>query len=209
MSEEGIDDNQEVPDDNVAELVQRCRDGDQEAATILFRRYVNRLIGLVRDKLSQRFASRMDAEDVVQSAYRSFFGGLGNGEFTVERTDELWGLLAAITMHKLYRKVAFHNAKRRSVQREQPAGAENVLDEFPQLIAELPTPAEAVEVVEELDHVMNRLPPLERRVLELRLEGYSSTEIADRIHRSDRTVRRAMEKLRDEFQRRLVANSSN
>jgi RNA polymerase sigma-70 factor (ECF subfamily) len=196
---------QQSSDENVIDLVARCRAGEQAAATILFRRYIDRLIALVRARLSDRMASRMDPEDVLQSAYRSFFDGLGQGEFSIERADELWGLLAAITLHKLYRKVAYHSAKRRSVQREQSQTRdENMVEAYPELIAELPTPAEAVEAVEELEAVMARLSPQEREILQLRLEGYNSLEIAVRLRRTDRTVRRAMEHVRIEFQRRLM-----
>jgi DNA-directed RNA polymerase specialized sigma24 family protein len=61
-----------------------------------------------------------------------------------------------------------------------------------------------VEAVEELEAVMARLSPQEREILQLRLEGYNSPEIAVRLRRTDRTVRRAMERVRIEFQRRLM-----
>jgi RNA polymerase sigma-70 factor (ECF subfamily) len=201
---------QDAQDEKIRELVERCRGGDQEAATVLFQRYVDRLIALLRERISPRLASRMDPEDVLQSAYRSFFNGLGHGKFAIERADELWGLLAAITLHKLCRKVAYHKAKKRAVQREyQPERDQDLLKSYPDLVSELPTPSEAAELVEELDLVMQQLTPQERRILELRLEGYTSEEIADHLHRSDRTVRRAMEKVRNEFRRRLMANAAD
>jgi RNA polymerase sigma factor (sigma-70 family) len=197
------------PDENINELVERCRAGDQAAATALFHRYVDKLIALVRGKLSQKLNSRIDPEDILQSAYRSFFNGLDNARFKVEGADELWGLLAAIALHKLYRQVAYHTAKKRAVQREQPRLQDDgLLGAYPELIAELPTPAEAAELIGELDHVMNRLDALERAMLELRLEGYTIDEIALQVNRSPRTVRRLMEKVRGEFQRRLMAQSS-
>ncbi len=101
----------ELGDWEVRDLVARYRRGDQQAATVLFRRYVERLTVLVRRRLSPRLASRMDPEDILQSAYRSFFDGLGRGAFEVQGADELWGLLAAITLHKLCRKAAYHRAE--------------------------------------------------------------------------------------------------
>jgi hypothetical protein len=76
----------------------------------------------------------MDAEDVLQSAFRSFFGGLENGKFAVEGEGDLWGLLAAITLHKLYRQVRSGNAVRECcagysqlLQSERVAAGENCL----------------------------------------------------------------------------------
>ncbi len=56
-----------------AQLLIRWREGDQAAADALFRRYAERLIGLVRLRLSEKLARRVDPEDIVQSVYRSFF----------------------------------------------------------------------------------------------------------------------------------------
>jgi RNA polymerase sigma-70 factor (ECF subfamily) len=62
------------PTDN---LLERLQKGDQAAAAGLFRRYVDRLIALARSRLRGAMAGRVDPEDVVQSAYRSFFCRLG------------------------------------------------------------------------------------------------------------------------------------
>ena len=62
-------------DENSINLLQRWRDGDEAAATEIFERYVNRLCGLARTQLSQRMQRRVEPEDIVQSAYRSFFRG--------------------------------------------------------------------------------------------------------------------------------------
>jgi len=46
------------------------------------------------------------------------------------------------------------------------------------------------------EHFLSRLPPQERQILELRLEGHSSTEIAEKLGIYDRKVRRFFERLR-------------
>ena len=197
-------------DENIGELVRRCRSGDQQAATALFNRYVGCLIQLVREKLSQRFSSRMDPEDVLQSAYRSFFNGLGNGEFKVEHAEELWGLLSAITLNKLYRKLAYHTAKKHTINRERPPATDDgMLGSYPELIAELPTPSEAAGLIDELEQAMQQFGPLEREIVRLRLAGHSVDEIAVEVKRTDRTIRRTMEKLRVQLQRRLMHNEDN
>ncbi len=52
---------------------------------------------------------------------------------------------------------------------------------YPNLIAQVPSPAEATEAVDALETIMDRLPPQDRTILELRLEGHSAEEIADRL----------------------------
>jgi RNA polymerase sigma-70 factor (ECF subfamily) len=200
--------NESLSDDAIGDLIERCRAGDQQAATLLFRRHLDRLMALVGSRLSSKMNSRFDPEDVVQSAYRSFFRGVGDGRYAVERSSDLWSLLAAITMHKFHRRVAFHTAKKRTVLQEQPPQHDSLLGVQPEIVAQAPTPAEAAVLVEELEQVMSRLSTLERDILELRLEGYSVEEIAVRVKRSDRTVRRLLAKLQSDLEARLVESRS-
>ncbi len=61
-----------MPDDS-RELLVRYQRGDPTAAEAIFARYANRLLALARSRLSPKLARRVDADDVVQSTYRSFF----------------------------------------------------------------------------------------------------------------------------------------
>lgn len=80
-----------------AELLDAWKSGDQTAASMLFDRYLVRLLALARSRLSQSFRGRIDPEDVVQSAYRSFFVGAREGRFALQPEDDLWPLLALMT----------------------------------------------------------------------------------------------------------------
>lgn len=93
------------------------RQGDERAAEQLFAQYVGRLTALARARLSPRLSARTDPEDVVLSAYRSFFVAAREGQFTLARSGDLWRLLVAITLHKLYRQVRRHEAASRSAPR--------------------------------------------------------------------------------------------
>ena len=65
-----------MPDQNSIQLLNRVRSDDSGAAEELFERYLQRLLALVRTRLPGKLARRVDPDDVVQSAYRSFFTGL-------------------------------------------------------------------------------------------------------------------------------------
>src|SRR3954462_6848947 len=87
-----------------ADLLLRVKRGDQDAATEVFERYAERLTHLARNRLATKLASRVDPEDIVLSAYRSFFVAAREGRFHVERGGDLWRLLVEVTLHKLYRQ---------------------------------------------------------------------------------------------------------
>jgi RNA polymerase sigma-70 factor (ECF subfamily) len=182
-------------------LVARWRAGDQRAAAELFRRYADRLIALARSRLSTRMAQRIDPEDVVQSAYRSFFADSRDDRYDVERGGDLWQLLVTITLHKLHHHVTQASAQKRAVERECHFGSEDsLLGIQAHLSAHEPSPMEAVALSELLEQVMRQLDPRERRMLELRLQGYNLDEIATQTQLSRRTVKRVLKEVKERLQ---------
>jgi RNA polymerase sigma factor (sigma-70 family) len=178
---------------HAAELLARWQQGDQQAAAELFRRYARQLIAVAQNRLSARLASRIDPEDVVQSAYRSFFVGVRNGEYDVQKSGELWHLLVGITVHKLRHQIRRNLADKRSVEREQSLDGEGARPALADLLGQEPSPLDAVVLVDEVERLMRRLEPVPRRMLELRLQGYDLREIAIETGRSYRTVRRTLD----------------
>jgi hypothetical protein len=61
------------PSDEFADLLSRIRAGDQAAECQVFEQYLHRLTALAQSRLAARLSARIDPEDVVMSAYRSFF----------------------------------------------------------------------------------------------------------------------------------------
>ena len=176
---------------NTSEILDRFRAGDEAAAEELFSRYVSRLTLFARSRLTPKLAARTDPEDVVMSAYRSFFIRARNGQFVLQRSGDLWRLLISITNHKLLRQRRAHFAEKRSVTSEvQLTGFAEYTD------AREPTPEEAVAVADELETLMETLDSFGRRVLELRLQEENLAAIAEDTGRSERTVRRKLATLR-------------
>ena len=183
--------------DGSAELVDRWRAGDQAAATALWRRYAIRLLALVRSRLSNRFARRIDPEDVVQSAYRCFFAGARKDRYVLQHSGDLWRLLVAISLHKLQHHARHQMAGKRAVALEQNFGQErDLLLLHIRKLGQEPAPEAAVALADELEWIMSRLVPLQRRMVELRLQGDSLDEIAAATGRNEgRTVRRVLKKV--------------
>src|SRR5438105_4369179 len=175
-------------------LVSRWRKGDQDAAKELFNRYASRLVALARRQISQRLASRLDPEDVVQSVFRSFFGRVKAGKFRIEEQDDLGKLLVRITVHKTLRKVEYHRAAKRDPRQEVVQGDGN--DDLVQILDRDPTPEAVVAFVDQLDHFLNQLRPEERQILELRFQGYTNGEITKKLGIYDRKIRRLIERVR-------------
>lgn len=166
-------------------LLERSRSRDEETATALFARYFDRLARLAKSRLSSQTARRIDPEDVVMSAFRSFFLDAREGRYVLSREGDLWRLLAAVTKHKLLHQTRFHRAARRSIDREAP------LDE-----ARLIRHHETAPDVTSVDGFASGLSPFDARVLGLRSEEKPIAEIAREAGCSERTVRRSFSRVR-------------
>ncbi|OAI44890.1 hypothetical protein AYO44_13460 [Planctomycetaceae bacterium SCGC AG-212-F19] len=191
-------------DDMSIRLLAQWREGDQQAADRLFHRYAEQLTALARSRLSARMSRRFDAEDVVQSVYCSFFNGVGQGRFDLQCGGDLWRLLVAITLNKLHLRVRRNQSAKRAVAKEAPMANELYLGN---LAVSSPSPLEAAALADELESVMVQLGPLERRMLEMRLQGYNLEEIAAATQRTERTVRRTLTEARQMLSQRGCADA--
>ncbi|HMF13415.1 MAG TPA: sigma-70 family RNA polymerase sigma factor [Gemmataceae bacterium] len=179
----------------MSDLPNGWRTNDEEAARRLVDQYLDRLVALARRRLSQRLASRVDPEDVVQSVFRTFFCRAREGKFQIKDNDDLCKLLMRITVHKVLKQVEHHTAGKRDPHMETEQGNRTV-ERMNELLSKDPTPEAQVMFLDQLEHVMGELRPTDRKILEMRMQGYSEKEIAAELNVSDRTIRRVLERVR-------------
>ena len=96
-------------------LIRRFRAGEDDAATKLYKRYAERLQRLAQRNTALDLTRRFDAEDVVQSVFRTFFRRVRTGLYDLPAGDELWRLLLVISLNKIRTLAVFHRAQKRSV----------------------------------------------------------------------------------------------
>ncbi len=186
------------------QLLRRFQSGDETAANELFDKYVNRLLALAGSRLSKTLNRRVEAEDIVQSAFRSFFGGTRADGFDIQSGGQLWGLLAAITINKVRDQAKFHAAGKRAVAAEQSMNASrSCYGLVPSNFAEEPTIDEVVALEEQLKSTLESLPDLQRDIFELYLQNQSPEQIAEQVRRSTRTVRRSLEQVRQMLETKI------
>lgn len=175
------------------ELLNAWRAGDQEAARILFLRYQSRLIALARSRLARKLARRLDPEDIVLSAYRSFFVSARDGRTEVNADGDLWPLLATIVLRKVTRQARHHSAARRAIDDElsqQSNWGEH-------LIGSRESEVEHAAILDdEVERLLSQLDSTASEVLVQTLQGNDTATIASAMGISDRSVRRALERIR-------------
>jgi RNA polymerase sigma-70 factor, ECF subfamily len=180
-------------------LLKQIRGGSEDAARLLYARYAERLRALAMARQGADLAGRVDDEDIVQSAFGSFFRGVRRGDYDVPVGEDLWGLLLVITVNKVRAQGARHRAAKRDVRLTtgEEAGG--------RILEVLGSPDHATAFLEaSVAETLDRLPEGHRLVTRLRMEGYTVEEIAQRIGRSKRSVERVLQECRDRLGRLLA-----
>lgn len=191
------------------ELLRRCRNGDEAAATAIFNLFVRRLIGLAHTQIDTQLRRKVDAEDVVISVFKSFFVRHRDGQFELGDGDNLWSLLARITVCKCTNvRVALGRQARNarlevSIDRQSNDSAPSW-----EALAREPTPAEAAAFNEIVKNLLSELPERERRIVLLNLEGKDVPDISKEINRAERTVRRTLKDFRDRLEQAILDPST-
>jgi RNA polymerase sigma-70 factor (ECF subfamily) len=168
------------------ELLSRSRRGDDRATDELFGEFFARLVPLARRRISPRLARRFDAEDIVQSVFCRFFAQR-KPEWDVLDYEGLFRLLGRMTVCRTLKQVTFETAGKRDPRRER------ALDDA---VRAVPSPDVAAMFANEVEHFLTQLLPPDREVLELRLAGCSTPEIAVALGTYDRKIRRAFVRIR-------------
>jgi DNA-directed RNA polymerase specialized sigma24 family protein len=189
---------------SVTRWIGDLRSSGDAAAQHLWERYFNRLVHLARKRLGARLGggAAEDAEDAALSAFDSFCRGAAQGRYPqLTDRDDLWRLLVVITIRKAFDQIERQGAMKRgggrlvdeaglagSSGREPDSGAG--LESF---AGREPSPEMAALVVEEYERLWFRLGDDSlRRILDLRLQGYTQEEIAAQLDRTVKTVTRKL-----------------
>jgi len=164
-------------------------------------RFSRRLIGLARVHLSGRLRQKVDPEDVVQSAYKSFLVRYGEKGIGANADDALWGLLTLITIRKCADRARYYKAACRDLHREALACSSlESGSSWHDVASRDPTPEEAVVLAETVEGLLAPLSGDERAIVELSLQGYSTQEISQQLGRAERSVRRIRERVREHLE---------
>jgi RNA polymerase sigma-70 factor (ECF subfamily) len=191
-----------MPADSFEQIMGRLRTGDAEAAAQVFHRFAGRLIGLARTRLDARLRQNVDPEDVLQSAYKSFFLRYGDGQFDPHNWESLWALLTVITLRKCGRWRERFHAGRRDLNAEVPQAPDPEASGTTwEGLDREPTPAEAALLAETVEQLLRDLDEREREIVSLALQGYTAPEIGNQLNRPRRTVYRILERIKKHLER--------
>ena len=157
-----------------------------DASLKIYSRYQNRLILLAKKRLLGVLKSKIDPDDIAQEVFAAFFAMADQNEVKWKERGDLWRLLAGIAINKVKQQFDHYSTLKRDLKAES-----QLPDTAPQV-----GDRDVIELTELVEHVLESEKPLVASVLNLRLAGFSFEEIAERVGRSTRTIRRLLESLK-------------
>jgi RNA polymerase sigma-70 factor (ECF subfamily) len=180
--------------DSFAMLLARARNGDAAALAQLSAAYENRVRMVARVLLGPALRPHFDSMDLTQSVHRSILIGLRHDKYAVSSPENLVGLAVTI----VHRKVARHwRHMRRQVRL---SGESSPTDELPTALLSLTSaegdPSQTAEYNDRVEHLCQHLTSDERVLIEKRLQGYSTVEIAEQLGLNSVTLRVRLNRMR-------------
>jgi RNA polymerase sigma-70 factor, ECF subfamily len=194
----------DTPDTSDRSLLVRLRRGEESAATALYLRYARRLLALAQARTSSDLAAKEEADDIVQSVFKSFFRKASAGLYDVPEGEELWNLLLVITINKIRAKGNYHRAAKRDMRL---AAGEQPLEAV--AADEGGNDAALTELRMVIDEILKGLPEKSAEIVELRIAGNEVNDIVARVRRSKRTVERVLQDFRERLRTKIDGAGSS
>lgn len=186
-----------------AVLMEQLRQGDQDAAWTIIEIYGPHIKRVVRRDMHPRLRTRFDSADFVQSVWASFFRQPSQFR-RLNEPKELLSLLLTVARNKVVDETRRSlQTRKRDPQREEPlsdkSGADFDINKVPSTD---PRPSQVAVAREQWNRLFAEQTKEIRRILELRFAGASYEEIAAKVNRNERTVRKIVEQLMDDLEKR-------
>jgi DNA-directed RNA polymerase specialized sigma24 family protein len=170
---------------SVTGWLNQLQGGNPAAMDLLWDRFFHRVEGLARQKLPTSLRRADHEADVALDAFASFWRGVEHGRFPeLVGRDNLWRLLAVITVRKVFHLV--RSESRRPTENPGEWAIAQALDREPD-------PQFLVQANDEYRRLLTKLGDARlEAVARLRIEGFTTREIADQLDCSPRTVERKL-----------------
>jgi RNA polymerase sigma-70 factor (ECF subfamily) len=177
-----------VSADSLDAVLEKLCSGDAASAEQVFRTYEPYLRRVVRRQLNPRLRAKFDSVDVVQSVWADLLEGFRAGNWAFGDREQLKAFLVRATQHRLIDRARRHRA---ALEREEPAAGR--LEEI--VPSAQPRPSQLAQADDLWQRILAECPPAHRGLLELKRQGLSAAEIAERTGLHEDSIHRILRNL--------------
>ena len=166
-------------DEQFSELLAKARLGDAAAQESICQRYERQVRVVARVLLGPQLRAQLDSTDLMQSVHHSMLLGIKDQRFDIASPEKLVALACTLARRKVARKWRLH---RRQVRLGNITGDSSYIASTLSAIANPHSgPAEIAEFNDQLAKLCESLNEVERKMLEMRLDGYTTGEVAESL----------------------------
>jgi len=182
------------PSQSFATLLARARQGDRNALTQLTQQYESKVRLVARVVLGPALRPYLDTMDLVQSVHYTVMLGLRAAQFELASPESLLALALTLVRGKAARHWRrLQRQQRLSRDARQPG---DVVHTLVSLSDPQGDPARQAQFNDQVRQLYTHLDETERRILEMRLQGHSTAEIAQAVGLNPVALRVRMTRLR-------------
>jgi RNA polymerase sigma-70 factor (ECF subfamily) len=181
-------------DKEFTELIARVRQGDEAAAAELVAQYEGIIRRRARRLLGPQLRVHLDSVDIAQSVNRTLLIGLRRASFAVSTPDELTRLALTLVRRKVARHWRRH--KREAECRRSSNGLDSAENYAVDRAGQVQPATDPLQLEEWTGKVLDRLEGVDRQLVELRLQGYTTAEAARALGVSPAFLRSRLSRLR-------------
>jgi RNA polymerase sigma factor (sigma-70 family) len=179
--------------DAFSSLMRKVRLGDRKALAQLLQHYEREVHQAACHLLGRALRSSLDPADLVQSVHRTLIHGLRDNKFDVASPEKLVALAVTVARNKVFRAARRLECEKRcnAALAETAAldgtwtGPDSSLD-----------PAQKAEFNDMLERIYGQLSEADRRLVQLRVQGYSTADAARELGVSADVLRVRLSRLR-------------
>ncbi len=163
-----------------AELLNLAALGDASAQEKICKQYERQVRIVARVLLGPQLRSHLDTMDLLQSVHRSLLIGIKSDKFSIATSDKLVALACTIVRRKVARK--WRKLRRQQRHAHTTSGDVAYLTQILSSITNHHTDQVAIaQFNDQLESLCKSLHDIERKMLEMRLDGYTTDEVAEHL----------------------------
>jgi RNA polymerase sigma factor (sigma-70 family) len=189
--------------DDFRGLMQQAQAGNEAALAQLCEHYEPKIRIVARVLLGPALRPHFDSLDLVQSVHRSLLVGLRQEKFDISTPENLMALATTMVRRKVARK---WRTAQRQLRLDRSPNQSSIQDMLVSLSTSEADPARVAEHRDEISKLYEQLDETERRILELRSEGFTTNEVAEQLGLSGVALRVRMTRLRQRLRTAGVAD---
>ncbi len=182
-------------DPDLTKALQEAQGGDPAAWEALFRACYPKVRRVVRRKLNRSLRSLYDSTDFASDVMKSLAANIRHLQFA--SMDSLLAFLAHVAEQKVIDEYRRRHTLKRDITRERPILAGGPDTGPVQVPSDDPTASQLAQANEFQERLLAHRDETERTIIDLKRQGYSNADIAERTGWNIRKVQRFLKDLLD------------